>query len=78
MRQAEFNHFPRLLPKLTENRKRRALTNFHSFRRWFITKCERADVKEPLIAAIVGHKRSGITLGRYSEGSEVRAASALF
>lgn len=54
--------------------KRRALTNFHSFRRWFITKCERADVKEPLIAALVGHKRSGITLGRYSEGPEVRAA----
>lgn len=54
--------------------KRRALTNFHSFRRWFITKCERAEVSTDLIAAIVGHKRSGITLGRYSEGPEMRAA----
>ena len=54
--------------------KRRALTNFHSFRRWFITKSERAGVATDLIAAIVGHKRSGITLGRYSEGPEMRAA----
>ncbi|MFC6772723.1 hypothetical protein [Methylobacterium gregans] len=29
-----------------------------------------------LIAAIVGHKRSGLTLGRYSEGPEMEAAKA--
>ncbi|MBS7544650.1 DUF6538 domain-containing protein [Ancylobacter oerskovii] len=48
--------------------KRRALTNFHSFRRWFITMAERADQPEHIIAAVVGHKRTGMTLGRYSAG----------
>lgn len=48
--------------------KRRSLVNFHSFRRWFITKAEQADQPEHLIAAVVGHKRKGITLGRYSAG----------
>lgn len=54
--------------------KRRALVNFHSFRRWFVTKAERAGFPEPLIAAIVGHKREGITLGRYSEGPDWKRA----
>ncbi|WP_437871814.1 integrase [Methylorubrum extorquens] len=56
--------------------KRRSLVNFHSWRRWFITKMERAAVDGDLIAAIVGHKRSGLTLGRYSEGPEMQAAQA--
>ena len=54
--------------------KRRALVNFHSFRRWFITKAERAGNHGDLVAALVGHKRSGMTLGRYSEGPEWEAA----
>ncbi len=54
--------------------RRRALTNFHSFRRWFITKMERAGVPENLIAAIVGHQMKGITLGLYSGGPEMVAA----
>lgn len=54
--------------------KRRSLVNFHSFRRWFITKMERAGVNGDISAAIVGHKRSGLTLGRYSEGPEMRQA----
>lgn len=54
--------------------KRRSLVNFHSFRRWFITKLERARVREPLIAAIVGHKRPGLTLGLYSGGPEFEEA----
>lgn len=54
--------------------KRRSLVNFHSFRRWFVTKAERAGQNTDLIAAIVGHKRSGITLGRYSEGPEMKRA----
>ncbi len=54
--------------------KRRSLVNFHSWRRWFITKMERAAVDGDLISAIVGHKRSGLTLGRYSEGPEMEAA----
>jgi integrase len=44
------------------------LTNFHSFRRWFITEAERAGQPESIIAAIVGHKRKGMTLGVYSGG----------
>ncbi|POR42368.1 tyrosine-type recombinase/integrase [Methylobacterium sp. V23] len=56
--------------------KRRSLVNFHSFRRWFITKAERAGSSGDLIAAIVGHKRSGLTLGRYSEGPDMKAAEA--
>jgi len=54
--------------------RRRSLVNFHSFRRWFITKAERAGVDGDLLAAIVGHKRSGLTLGRYSAGPEMKAA----
>ncbi|MGN8094145.1 tyrosine-type recombinase/integrase [Methylobacterium sp. 22177] len=54
--------------------KRRSLVNFHSFRRWFSTKAERSGTSGDMIAAIVGHKRSGLTLGRYSEGPEMEAA----
>jgi integrase len=43
--------------------------NFHSFRRWFITEAERAGQPENIIAAVVGHKRQGMTLGVYSRGS---------
>jgi hypothetical protein len=53
---------------------RRSKVNFHSWRRWFITKLERARVREPLIAAIVGHKRPGMTLGLYSGGPEFEEA----
>ena len=48
--------------------KRRSLVNFHSFRRWFVTKAEQADQLENIIKAVVGHKRKGITLSRYSAG----------
>ncbi|WP_457812256.1 DUF6538 domain-containing protein [Sinorhizobium meliloti] len=48
--------------------KRRSLVNFHSFRRWFATKAEQADQAEGIIAAVIGHKRNGITLGIYSAG----------
>ena len=54
--------------------KRRSRVNFHSFRRWFITKAERGGSPEALIAAIVGHTRKGMTLGHYSEGPEMTAA----
>lgn len=52
--------------------KRRSLVNFHSFRRWFITKAEQAGQAEHIIAAVVGHKREGMTLGRYSAGPLMR------
>jgi integrase len=56
--------------------KRRSLVNFHSFRRWFITEAERAGQPEHIIAAVVGHKRPGMTLGRYSSGPAIEQARA--
>ncbi|NOJ48433.1 DUF6538 domain-containing protein [Bradyrhizobium archetypum] len=50
--------------------KRRSLVTFHSFRRWFITQAERAGQPENIIAAVVGHKRAGMTLGLYSAGPD--------
>jgi integrase len=49
---------------------RRSLVTFHSFRRWFITQAERAGQPESIIAAVVGHKRAGMTLGLYSAGPD--------
>jgi integrase len=51
--------------------RRRSLVNFHSFRRWFITKAEQAGEPENIIAAVVGHKRKGLTFGRYSRGASM-------
>lgn len=47
---------------------RQSRVDFHSFRRWFITKAEQAEQPVHFIEALVGHKRSGMTLGRYSAG----------
>ncbi|PIU05076.1 MULTISPECIES: tyrosine-type recombinase/integrase [unclassified Methylobacterium] len=54
--------------------KRRSLVNFHSFRRWFITKLEREGVPGDMIKSIVGHARGSLTLDRYSSGPELKAA----
>ncbi|MDR6816279.1 integrase [Neorhizobium sp. 2083] len=56
--------------------RRRSLINFHSFRRWFITQAERAGQPESIIAAVVGHKRQGMTLGVYSAGPAIEQARA--
>lgn len=48
--------------------KRRARVNFHSFRRWFISRAEQAGVEAEMISAIAGHKHGSITLDVYSEG----------
>ncbi len=58
----------------TREGKRRGLVNFHSFRRWFITKAEQAGQPESTIAAVVGHKRTGMTLGVYSAGPLIEQA----
>lgn len=54
--------------------KRRSLVNFHSFRRWFISRLEQAGVAAELIAALVGHKRGSVTFDVYSEGPAMRSA----
>jgi len=50
---------------------RRSKVNFHSFRRWFATKAEEAGIAENVIAAVMGHKKEGITLGVYSQAQLV-------
>jgi hypothetical protein len=47
---------------------RRSRVNFHSYRRWWITKAEQAGVPDNLIGAVVGHRRPGLSLGLYSAG----------
>ena len=58
---------------VAENRdgQRRSLVNYHSFRRWFITKAEQAGQQENIIKSVVGHKRAGVTLGTYSGGASL-------
>lgn len=48
--------------------KRRSLVNFHSFRRWFITKADQAGCRKEDIERVVGHKTQGMSLGLYSGG----------
>jgi len=54
---------------------RRAFVNFHSFRRWFVTRLSQAGVEEAMISALVGHKQTSITLSIYSDGATVRKAA---
>lgn len=50
---------------------RRSKVDFHSFRRWSTTQAERAGAYAPVIEAIVGHAREGMSLGRYSAGLDI-------
>jgi integrase len=61
-----------LWDKVPDNRRSRV--NFHSFRRWFITKGERTKPPIGMIEALVGRSRKGISLAIYSEGPEMLAA----
>jgi len=57
--------------------RRQSDADFHSFRRWFITKAEQAGQPETTIRAVVGHKREGITFGRYSAGPSMTQKAAV-
>jgi integrase len=48
----------------------RAVVNAHSWRRWFISKAERAGIDERIISDVVGHARRSMT-GRYSSGADM-------
>jgi hypothetical protein len=48
--------------------RRRAVATFHSWRRFFISKAERAGIDERVISDVVGHARRSMT-GRYSAGA---------
>jgi hypothetical protein len=54
---------------------RRSLVNFHSWRRWFVTKAVNAGQPAHIVALVVGHKegRKGMTLGRYWQGADDEA-----
>lgn len=70
--QAITKHFGRLRTKLKVDEKtpgaRQSNIDFHSFRRWFITKAEMAGQPPHIISSVVGHARQGMTLGTYSGG----------
>jgi integrase len=55
---------------------RRSLTNFHSFRRCFVTLAEQAGIPESTIKSVVGHKRQGMTFGVYSGGPSLEQRRA--
>jgi integrase len=60
--------------------RRQANADFHSFRRWHITKLEQAGIAPHLIAALVGHEegRDFLALIRYSAGpSSIQLVEAL-
>jgi integrase len=64
--------FGRYHRKLFEDRRapgqRQSPKDFHSLRRSFATKAEMAGQPPWIIAAVLGHKREGMTLGTYSAG----------
>jgi integrase len=50
---------------------RRSRVNFHSWRRWFITKADQQGHRREDIERTVGHKVQGMSLGTYSGGASV-------
>jgi integrase len=50
---------------------RRSRVNFHSWRRWFITKADQQGHRREDIERTVGHKVQGMSLGLYSGGASV-------
>jgi integrase len=71
-----FTYYRRKVLGPDEPGRRRAVVNFHSWRRWFISKAEQAGQPENVIAAVVGHRRPGLTFGRYSSGPGVELMRA--
>ncbi len=56
---------------------RQSRVDFHSWRRTFVTKAERAGNQPHLIEALVGHKRAGMTVGLYSGGPLIEQLRAV-
>jgi integrase len=50
---------------------RRSRVNFHSYRRYFITKADQAGHRREDIERTVGHKVQGMSLGLYSGGASI-------
>lgn len=48
--------------------RRHSKVDFHSWRRWFVTKARNAGIDRAVVAAVVGHETRNITDGVYSSG----------
>ena len=59
-----------------EEGRRRAKTNFHSWRRWFVTTALQAGQQTRVVEQIVGHALSGMTEGVYFGGDTMEAKRA--
>ena len=59
-----------------EEDRRRSKVNFHSFRRYFITKALQAGQPARLVQQVVGHKLPGMTEGVYFGGDTLEALRA--
>ena len=55
---------------------RRSKVNFHSWRRWFITKALQANQPTRLVSQVVGHQLKGMTEGVYFGGDTIEALQA--
>ena len=55
---------------------RRSKVNFHSWRRWFITKAIQAHQPTRLVSQVVGHQLKGMTEGVYFGGDTIEALRA--
>lgn len=55
---------------------RRSRVNFHSWRRWFITKAVQSGQQPHVVAQVVGHEMQGMTLGTYFGGDQMVALRA--
>lgn len=54
-----------------EDGQAKSAVDFHSFRRWFVTKAEQAGIEPHVVQFIIGHQRGSLTLDRYSGGSSL-------
>jgi integrase len=48
--------------------RRQSRIDFHSFRRWFVTKAREAGIDRATVAAVVGHEVGNLTDDTYSGG----------
>ncbi len=55
----------------------RSRVNFHSWRRWFITKADQQGHRREDIERTVGHKVQGMSLGLYSSGASIEQLRAV-
>jgi site-specific recombinase XerD len=56
---------------------RQSRVDFHSFRRWFVTKVQRTNMPRDVIKAIVGHKDGSVTFDLYAGGPSLKQFRAV-